>query len=72
MSTTARILSFLLLALAFFCSGCTKPSAGRESGDQYFLVTVNTQIPYWQTAATGFTKAASEIQVQGIIAGPNN
>jgi ribose transport system substrate-binding protein len=72
MSTTARILSSHLLALAFFCSGCSKSSAGRETRDQYFLVTVNTQIPYWQTAASGFTKAASEIQVQGIIAGPNN
>src|SRR6266478_9231058 len=74
MSMTARFLSYLLLTMAFFFSGCTKSlnPTGRESGGQYFLVTVNTQIPYWQTAATGFTKAASEIQVQGTIAGPNN
>ncbi len=74
MSMTARFLGYLLLAVPFFCSGCSKSldSTGRESGGQYFLVTVNTQIPYWQTAATGFTKAASEIQVQGTIAGPNN
>src|SRR5260370_17245881 len=37
-----------------------------------FSGTVNTQVPYWQTAATGFTKAASEMQVQGTMAGPNN
>jgi ribose transport system substrate-binding protein len=72
MSMTARFLGSLLLAVPFLCSGCTKSSAGRESGDKYFLVAVNTQIPYWQTAANGFTKAASEIQVQGIVAGPNN
>jgi len=72
MSMTARLLGSLLLAVPFCCSGCTKGSAGGESGDQYFLVTVNTQIPYWQTAATGFTKAASEMQVQGSITGPNN
>ena len=72
MSMTARFLGSLLLAVPFFCSGCTKSSTGGESGDQYFLVTVNTQIPYWQTAATGFTKAASEMQVQGSITGPNN
>jgi len=74
MSMTARFLGYLLLAVPFFCSGCTKSlnSAGRQSGSQYFLVTVNTQVPYWQTAATGFTKAASEMQVQGTMAGPNN
>src|SRR4029077_8879499 len=74
MSMTARLLGSLLLTVPFFCNGCTKSlnSAGRDSGGQYFLVTVNTQIPYWQTAATGFAKAASEIQVQATIAGPNN
>jgi ribose transport system substrate-binding protein len=74
MSMTARLLGTLLLALPLFCSGCTKPlnSAGRGSSEQYFLVTVNTQIPYWQTAATGFAKAASEMHVQGSVAGPNN
>ncbi len=71
---TARLLGTLLLVLPLFCSGCTKPlnSAGRGSSEQYFLVTVNTQIPYWQTAATGFAKAASEMRVQGSVAGPNN
>ena len=74
MSMTARLLGSLLFAVTFFCNGCTKSlnSAGHESGDQYFLVTVNTQIPYWQTASTGFTRAASEIQVHATIAGPNN
>src|SRR5712671_6310049 len=74
MSMTARFLRYLLLAVPFFCSGCTKSlnSTARQSGSQYFLVTVNTQVPYWQTAATGFTKAASEMQVQGTMAGPNN
>src|SRR5260370_19187546 len=73
-SMTARFLRYLLLAVPFFCSGCTKSlnSAGRQSGSQYFLVTVNTQVPYWQTAATGFPKAASEMQVQGTMAGPSN
>ena len=74
MFTTARFLGPLLLAASLFCSGCNKPfdSAPRESGSRYFLITVNTQIPYWQTAALGFTKAASEMQVQGTVAGPGN
>lgn len=69
---TARLLGpFLLTAL--FCSACGKSlnPAGRESNAHYFLIAVNTQIPYWQTAASGFTKAASEIQVQGTVAGPS-
>jgi ribose transport system substrate-binding protein len=74
MSTTVRFLGPLLLAASFCCSGCNKGfnSAANESGDQYFLVTVNTQVPYWQTAASGFTKAASEMQVRGTITGPGS
>ena len=74
MSMTARFLGPFLLAVALLCSGCNKPlnSAGDGSSAQYFLVTVNTQIPYWQTAASGFRKAASEMQVRGTVAGPGS
>jgi ribose transport system substrate-binding protein len=74
MSTAAKFPALVLLASALPCSGCNNAtnSAGRNSGGQYFLVTVNTQIPYWQTAASGFSKAAAEMQVQGNIAGPVN
>jgi ribose transport system substrate-binding protein len=74
MFMTARFLGPLLLAAPLLCSGCNKSfnSAARESGDHYFLVTVNTQVPYWQTAASGFGKAANEVQVQGTVAGPAN
>src|ERR1700732_4701700 len=74
MSTTARFLGPLSLYLLFLFSGCGKGlnSSGRESNAHYFLVTVNTQIPYWQTAASGFTRAASEMQVQGTVTGPGS
>jgi ribose transport system substrate-binding protein len=74
MFMTVRFLGPVLLAAPLFCSGCNKAlnSDTGESRDQYFLVTVNTQVPYWQTAASGFTKAASEMQVQGTVAGPGN
>jgi ribose transport system substrate-binding protein len=73
MSMTARLLG-PLLAVVCFCSGCNKAvhSTGSATGEQYFLITVNTQIPYWQTAASGFAKAASEMRVQGTVAGPGN
>lgn len=71
---TVRFLGPLLLAASLCCSGCNKGfnSVAHESGEQYFLVTVNTQIAYWQTAASGFRKAASEMQVHGTITGPGN
>ena len=74
MSISARVLGTFPLAVLLSCGGCGKGfnSAGRESNGHYFLVTVNTQIPYWRTAASGFTKAASEMQVQGTVAGPGN
>ena len=74
MFMTVRFLGSLFLAALLCCSGCNKPSdsAAGKSGDQYFLVTVNTQVPYWQTAASGFTKAAAEMQVQAAMAGPGN
>ena len=74
MLMTARFLGSLLVAAPFFCIACNKPlnSANSRPLDQYFLVTVNTQVPYWQTAASGFTKAAAEMQVQGTLAGPSN
>src|SRR6266404_2547438 len=74
MSMAARFLGPFLLALPLLYSGCNRSlsSAGRDSRDQYFLVAVNTQIPYWQTAASGFTRAASEMQVQGTVTGPGS
>src|ERR1700732_164505 len=74
MFMTVRFLGPLLLAAPLLCSGCNTPSASvaRKSGDQYFLIAVNTQIPYWQTAALGFSKAASEMQVHGTVAGPGS
>jgi ribose transport system substrate-binding protein len=74
MFMTVRFLGPLLLAAPLFCSGCNKAlnSATGESGDKYFLIAVNTQIPYWQTAALGFSKAASEMRVQGTVAGPGS
>src|SRR5260370_26054616 len=69
-----RFVGPFLLALPLLYSGCNRSlsSAGRDSRDQYFLVAVNTQIPYWQTAASGFTRAASEMQVQGTVTGPGS
>src|SRR5579859_4880442 len=69
MSKTARFLGPLGLVLLLLSAGCGK-ALHSEANDQYFLVTVNTQIPYWQTAAAGFTKAAGQMQVSATVTGP--
>jgi ribose transport system substrate-binding protein len=71
---TGKLLGPLFVALPLLCCGCSsgRNSAASESQDRYFLVTVNTQIPYWQTAGAGFAKAAAELGVQGAVAGPGS
>jgi ribose transport system substrate-binding protein len=55
------------VALAFIAScNTSKPP------ELYYLISVNTQLPYWQTVANGFNKAASSYQVQARVAGPSS
>ena len=72
MLPTGRLQGLVFLTLPLFCFACSSGSNSPGTGphDQYFLVTVNTQIPYWQTAGAGFAKAASELHVQGAVDGP--
>jgi ribose transport system substrate-binding protein len=57
------------LALAFLSlSGC-----GRHSTKEvYYLVANNLSLPYWQSAAAGFNKAAALYGVTAKVTGPNN
>src|SRR6202041_3686094 len=42
-------------------------------GDEYYVfVSANLQVPYWQTAEAGFTKAAQELKVRAGFLGPQN
>ena len=71
---TGKLLGPLFVALPLLCCGCSsgRNSAASGSQDRYFLLTVNTQVPYWQTAGAGFAKAAAELGVQGAVAGPGS
>jgi ribose transport system substrate-binding protein len=56
------------LALAFlFTSGCDRHS----SKEVYYLVASDLALPYWQTAAAGFNKAAEQYKVKAKVAGPD-
>jgi ribose transport system substrate-binding protein len=60
-------LAMLALAVAF-TSGCE----GRHSSKEvFYLIATNIKLPYWQTAAAGFTKAAAQYKVTARVEGPD-
>lgn len=58
---------FLLLLLPLFSCG-----ARHSAEEKYILIGSNLQVPYWQTAAAGFTQEAARIKVAAEVAGPDN
>jgi ribose transport system substrate-binding protein len=60
------VLVMLVLGVAF-TSGC----GGRHSSKEvYYLISANTAVPYWQTAAAGFKQAAAQYKVSARVEGP--
>ena len=60
------LLPFMTIAL-LAATGCQRHS----HSEMYYLVSNNLKLPYWQTAAEGFNKAAAEYHVQAKIVGPD-
>jgi ribose transport system substrate-binding protein len=59
-----------LSALAFVVAVLL--SCGPHDSNEYFvLVATNLQIPYWQAAGAGFTRAGAELKVRTGFVGPN-
>jgi len=48
--------------------GCSR----HDNSERYILVTVNSKLPYWQTAATGMSKAAAQYGVKYDVRGPES
>ncbi|MGA2168901.1 MAG: substrate-binding domain-containing protein [Terracidiphilus sp.] len=60
-------LAILALGVAF-TSGCE----GRHSTKEvFYLVATNVNLPYWQTAAAGFKRAAAQYKVTARVVGPD-
>ena len=57
----------LALAVAF-TSGCERHS----KKETFYLVTTNMSLPYWQTAAAGFNRAAAQFKVNAKVVGAEN
>ena len=51
-----------------FASGCDR----HDKKETFYLISVNSSMPYWQTVASGFNKAAAEYKVTAKVAGPDN
>jgi ribose transport system substrate-binding protein len=63
--TTA--LALLTLGVAFL-SGC---GARHSDKEVYYLISADSALPYWQTAATGFKAAAAQYHVTARVVGPD-
>jgi ribose transport system substrate-binding protein len=46
--------------------------SAHDSDEHYIFVAANVQVPYWQAAAAGFSKAGEQMKVQSIFVGPNS
>lgn len=61
----------VLAALAIpvsFSLGCSR----HDNSERYILVTVNSKLPYWQTAQAGLQKAGAQYGVKVDVRGPEN
>jgi len=61
--------AWVVLVLAVLLpTGCSRHS----TKEVYYLIGSNMALPYWQTAASGFSKAAEQYKVTAKIAGPDS
>ena len=47
------------------------PTSQHDVNEKYYLIASNTKVPYWQNAFAGLSKAATQLQVQAEMAGPD-
>ena len=67
--TALAMLALAMLTLVVvFTAGCNRHSIK----EVYYLVSANRSLPYWQTAESGFNKAAAQYKVTAKVVGPAN
>jgi len=65
--STRALLLVLVAATISLLVGCSR----HDNNERYILVTVNSKLPYWQTAAAGLNKAAIQYGVKADVRGPD-
>ena len=58
------------IAAASLSIACLSCGAAHDSDEYFVFVSANLQVPYWKTAGTGFTNAASQLKVRADFTGP--
>src|SRR2546423_594813 len=67
MSYRILFLSFCLAALLVVLPSC----GNGHSGENYFLISTNVKVPYWQSASAGFSQAGGRLGVAYALNGPD-
>jgi ribose transport system substrate-binding protein len=65
------IVRLLLLASIVTFVGVLAGCSRHDNSERYILVTVNSKLPYWQTATAGLSKAAAQYGVKYDVRGPD-
>ena len=66
--TQARVpLSISLIIAMLSLTSC----GSGHSGEQYFFISTNIKVPYWQTASAGFSQSANQLKVGFQFTGPD-
>ncbi len=63
-------IAMVIAGLVMACS--TSCNTNDRNAEVYYLIAANVQLPYWQSVANGFNKAAAAYHVQAKIAGPQS
>jgi ribose transport system substrate-binding protein len=63
---------FYCVCVVTVLASCLSCGSAHSSEEYYVFVAANLQVPYWQTAGAGFTKAAEQFKVRSDFLGPQN
>ncbi|HLJ50020.1 MAG TPA: substrate-binding domain-containing protein [Bryobacteraceae bacterium] len=64
-------LRYLLALGVCACTLASCSGSRHDPNEKYYLVTVNVNVPYWQTSAAGLARAAKDVGVLAEVAGPD-
>jgi ribose transport system substrate-binding protein len=60
-----------LIVLGLLLGSLLSCGSAHDSDEHYVLVAANLQVPYWQAAGGGLSKAAAQLKVRSDFLGPN-
>ena len=61
-----------LLVLSLLVTSLLSCAGPHDSSEYFVFVAANLQVPYWQAAGAGFSRAAAQFKVRGDFVGPNS